>query len=291
MAKSKRRLTKAGKVIVAIVAVLMISLGIYGTTLLFSGSNDDKKVEVINTPTTQNEEEVTVDADKYNEIYTKYSALNEDYIGYLEWKNNLLYDYGDEKIDPYPNVIVRSKIVEDGEGNVDDANNEYMRHDITHEERSFGQDFMDGENAIDSNGNPTDQNVIVYGHYVYPEKYGVDNLKFTPLHKLKDPSVYEQYDTFTLTFKSQQRTYQVAHAFLYNKSLFNNRQNSPLALNYSVEEFNVYMDKIANLYGDFLDTGVSIEPTDNFITLQTCVEGRDDQLFFVVAKEINRVDF
>ena len=230
-------------------------------------------------------------AAKYNPIWDEYSALNEDYIAYLEWENDLLYNYGDDTTDPYPHVIVRSRIVDDGEGNMNVANSEYMRNDISHAQRSFGQDFMDGESKVDENYVPQDQNIIIYGHYVYPSKYGVDYLKFTPLHKFKDMENIEDYDTFTLTFNHQQRTYQVARAFTYDKSLYTTREESPLALNYTAEQLASNFDKIENVYGDYLDTGVEIGPEDNFVTLQTCVENRDDQLFFVIAKEIERIDF
>ena len=230
-------------------------------------------------------------AAKYNPIWDEYSALNEDYIAYLEWENDLLYNYGDDTTDPYPYVIVRSRIVDDGEGNMNVANSEYMRNDISHAQRSFGQDFMDGESKVDENYVPQDQNIIIYGHYVYPSKYGVDYLKFTPLHKFKDMENIEDYDTFTLTFNHQQRTYQVAHAFTYDKSLYTTREESPLALNYTAEQLASNFDKIENVYGDYLDTGVEIGPEDNFVTLQTCVENRDDQLFFVIAKETERIDF
>lgn len=230
-------------------------------------------------------------ADKYNPIWDEYSALNEDYIAYLEWENDLLYNYGDDTTDPYPHVIVRSRVVDDGEGNMNVANSEYMRNDISHAQRSFGQDFMDGESKVDENYVPQDQNIIIYGHYVYPSKYGVDYLKFTPLHKFKNMENIEDYDTFTLTFNHQQRTYQVAHAFTYDKSLYTTREESPLALNYTAEQLASNFDKIENVYGDYLDTGVAIGPEDNFVTLQTCVENRDDQLFFVIAKEIERIDF
>ncbi len=230
-------------------------------------------------------------AAKYNPIWDEYSALNEDYIAYLEWENDLLYNYGDDTTDPYPHVIVRSRIVDDGEGNMNVANSEYMRNDISHAQRSFGQDFMDGESKVDENYVPQDQNIIIYGHYVYPSKYGVDYLKFTPLHKFKDMENIEDYDTFTLTFNHQQRTYQVARAFTYDKSLYTTREESPLALNYTAEQLASNLDKIENVYGDYLDTGVEIGPEDNFVTLQTCVENRDDQLFFVIAKEIERIDF
>lgn len=293
--KKRRKLSKQGKIIIGGSIGLIVLL--VSSIFLFKPQAKINQ-EVIATPIAT--VTPTIDpielkkqelADKYNPIWDEFSALNEDYIAYLEWDNNLLYDYGDDTTDPYPHLIVRSRIVDAGEGNVNAANSEYMRNDISHAPRSFGQDFMDGESGVDENYVPTDQNLIIYGHYVYPFKYETDKLKFTPLHKLKDPSVYDMYDTFTLTFNDQQRTYQVAHVFLFNKASFTTREDSPLALNYTPEQLENYMNKIDTVYGDFLDTGIEIGPNDHFATLQTCVENREDQLLFVVAKEIDRVDF
>ncbi len=291
--KKKKKLTKQGKIIFGLGGVVLMALLLLVGTILFGG-NDKKE----NKPTPPISGEVTPThdsgnplADKYNPIWEEYSDLNEDYIAYLEWENDLLYNYGDDTTDPYPHLIVRSRIVDDKQGDVNIANSEYMRNDIAHDDRSFGQDFMDGDNAVDENYVPTDQNIIIYGHYVYPEKYGVDFLKFTPLHKLKDRSVYDTYDTFTLTFNHQQRTYQIAHVFNYEKSWFKDRQDSPVATNYSEQELATYMEKIETTYNDFLDTGIEIGPDDNFVTLQTCVENDENTLFFVVAKEIDRVNF
>lgn len=293
MSKRRRHLSKTGKLIVGILIVVLVAITV-GVVAMLIGNSKSSEHEAINItmpsvePTSQ-----TVDlASIYDPIYEEYSAINEDYIAYLEWENDLLYDYVEDSVDKYPHVIVRSKIVDTGEGNVNDANNEYMRHDITHEEKSFGQDFMDGSNQLDENGLPIDQNIIIYGHYVYNEAYKETNLKFTPLETLIDSSVYDDYDTFTLTFNGQQRTYQVAHVYHYDKSLYNgNRQESPFAVNFTEQELADYLADIETIYGDYLDTGVEIGPNDNFVTLQTCVYEDDSRLFLVVAKEISRVDF
>ena len=291
--QTRKKLTNQGKLIIGAGITLFIALiagGFYFLNQPQEKSNDVPVETVVPTQSPETNQTQSL-AEKYDSIWEEYSTLNEDYIAYLEWENDLLYNYGEDTTDPYPHLIVRSRILDAGEGNVNVANSEYMRNDISHAQRSFGQDFMDGETTVDENYVPQDQNTIIYGHYVYPSKYGVDYLKFTPLHKFKDMENFEDYDTFTLTFNGQQRTYQVAHAFTYDKALFTNRQDSPLALNYSDEELAAYMDKIDTVYGDYLDTDVVIGPEDNFATLQTCVENRDDQLFFVIAKEINRVDF
>lgn len=278
---------KSIKQILALVLFLSLPSGCSKSSDISESTSTLQPQETVVTVNTEAKEL----AEKYNPIWDKYSSINEDYIAYLEWENDLLYNYEDDTIDSYPHAIVRSRILDEGSGDINAANSEYMRNDITHESKSFGQDFIDGETSVDENYVPTQQNIIIYGHYVYPSKYGVDYLKFTPLHKFKDMENFEDYDTFTLTFNHQQRTYQVVHAFTYNKSWFTTREESPLALSYTPETMETYLELIDVVYGDIIDSDIEITADDNLVTLQTCVENRDDQLFFVVAKEIDRIDF
>ena len=37
---------------------------------------------------------------------------------------------------------------------------------------------------------------------------------------------------------------------------------------------------------EFYNTGIEITPVDRFLTLQTCVENRDDLRLIVIAKEV-----
>ena len=287
MKQKKRKLTKVGKVIVTglfALIILIVGIGVYNLTK----KKEDTAVTVDSTisPTSVTEESKL--GKKYNSIYETYHTMNSDYVGILEFKNNLLYDYAEDCEDKYPGLIVKSHIIEDGEGDVNAANAEYLRNDITKEDMDFGQEFMDGSNVLDDNNLPTDQNIIIYGHFVYRDH----NLKFGPLHKFEDASNYETYNTFTLTFNHEQRTYLVTDAFFYDKSTFNGvREESPFSPSYTSEELSAYMDKVKNEYDNSLDTGVRIEDGDNFVTLQTCVENRDDLLYIVLGKEISRESF
>ena len=160
--------------------------------------------------------------------------------------------------------------------------------DITRTDKDFGQEFMDGSNILDENNLPVDQNIIIYGHFVYRDH----NLKFGPLHTFEDASTYDTYDTFTLTMNHEQRTYVVTDAFFYDKNDFNGvREESPFATNYTKEELEAYMNKVKNEYDNSLDTGITITSEDHFITLQTCVENRQDLLYVVLGKEIKRESF
>ena len=282
--KTKNKVEKMFSTFKLIIILLIVALIVGIAIFAFSGKinnnvNDDTVVE----------EEIEEESEFsfYNDLYNEYHTLNSDYVGYLEFKNNLLYDYEEYCEDEYPGLIVRSNIVDEG-GSVNDANSEYLKNDITKGYSDIGQEFMDGSNLLDDNNLPIDQNIIIYGHFVYRDH----NLKFGPLHKFEDANNYETYDTFTITFNHERRTYLVTDAFFYNVDEYDDdRANSPFATNYTKEELENYMYRVKNEYDNTLDTGITIEYGDNFVTLQTCVEDRDDLLYFVLGKEINRETF
>lgn len=286
--KKKRKLTTAGKIIIGSGIVILVCIIALIINLVLPKSEKKEATKATATPSTEVADATTELSDKYDAIYDEYHTMNSDYVGILEFKNDLLYNYDEDSEDEYPGLVVKSHMIEDGEGDVNAANEEYLRMDITRTYMDYGQEFMDGSNALDENNLPTDQNIIIYGHFVYRDH----NLKFGPLHTYEDASTYDTYDTFTLTFNHEQRTYVVTDAFYYEKAEFNGvREESPFATNYTAEELNAYMNKVKNTYTNFLDTGITITSEDNFVTLQTCVENREDLLYIVLGKEIKRESF
>ncbi len=287
--KKKRKLSKAGKIIVGVFCALLILLVGLGTHALV-GNKKGSEAEATATEAATASSEIGESelGQKYDPIYNEYHTLNSDYVGILEFKNNLLYNYPEDCEDQYGGLIVKSHIIEDGQGDVNAANAEYLRTDITKSSADFGQEFMDGSNVLDENNLPTDQNIIIYGHFVYRDH----NLKFGPLHEFEDASNYDKYDTFTLTFNHEQRTYVVTDAFFYEKDSFTGtREESPFSPSYTSEQLSAYMNKVKNEYDNSLDTGITITDQDNFVTLQTCVENREDLLYIVLGKEIKRETF
>lgn len=287
--KKKRKLSKAGKIIVGVFCALLILLVGLGTHALV-GNKKGSETEATATEAATASSEIGESelGQKYDPIYNEYHTLNSDYVGILEFKNNLLYNYPEDCEDQYGGLIVKSHIIEDGQGDVNAANAEYLRTDITKSSADFGQEFMDGSNVLDENNLPTDQNIIIYGHFVYRDH----NLKFGPLHEFEDASNYDKYDTFTLTFNHEQRTYVVTDAFFYEKDSFTGtREESPFSPSYTSEQLSAYMNKVKNEYDNSLDTGITITDEDNFVTLQTCVENREDLLYIVLGKEIKRETF
>ena len=287
--KKKRKLSTTGKVIVGVFCALLVLLVGLGVHSLVGSKKSDKGEVATETASAEATESSNPSlSEKYDALYEEYHTLNSDYVGKLEFKNNLLYNYPEDCEDQYGGLIVKSYIIEDGQGDVNAANAEYLRTDITKSSMDFGQEFMDGSNVLDENNLPTDQNIIIYGHFVYRDH----NLKFGPLHEFEDASNYDTYDTFTLTFNHEQRTYVVTDAFFYEKDSFTGtREESPFAPNYSSEQLTAYMNKVKNEYDNSLDTGITITDQDNFVTLQTCVENREDLLYIVLGKEIKRETF
>lgn len=287
--KKKRKLSKAGKIIVGVFCALLILLVGLGThALVGNKKGSESEATATEAATASSEIGESELGQKYDPIYNEYHTLNSDYVGILEFKNNLLYNYPEDCEDQYGGLIVKSHIIEDGQGDVNAANAEYLRTDITKSSADFGQEFMDGSNVLDENNLPTDQNIIIYGHFVYRDH----NLKFGPLHEFEDASNYDKYDTFTLTFNHEQRTYVVTDAFFYEKDSFTGtREESPFSPSYTSEQLSAYMNKVKNEYDNSLDTGITITDEDNFVTLQTCVENREDLLYIVLGKEIKRETF
>ena len=88
MSKQKhRRLTKTGKIIVAVGCVVAIALvgGIgYGIYSWLKPSSETPVATVTPSPTPSSDPSL---ASVYDPIYTQYHDLNNDYVAYLEWEN------------------------------------------------------------------------------------------------------------------------------------------------------------------------------------------------------------
>lgn len=180
---------------------------------------------------------------KYNSRY----AINNDYIGEIRIGNNLINEY-----------IVQS-----------DDNEFYLENDFNKNYYSSGSVFMDFENKLG------DQNLILYGHYVYKD----ETIMFSPLHILKNKDNYEENKYIEIDFKDYTKKYIVSNVFYYDLGNENLEYYYP---NYN--NFNEYYNNVKKI--DFYDSGVEIKSDDKFITLQTCVRNRDDLRLIVLAKEI-----
>jgi len=171
-----------------------------------------------------------------------------------------------------------------------DSNETYYRNNwetLAYDEE--GSIFLDFRNDINK-----DQNIIIYGHTVmksYPLYETCKDDMFSPLHKLKEKSNYEDNKYFYLNLEKSVEKYEVALIFRCKIDESDDGQQFIIPeepayyyTNYSQEEFDEYI-KLAK-ERQYYDTGVTIDSKDKMVTLQTCLEGSPDKLI-VVGKLID----
>lgn len=176
--------------------------------------------------------------------------MNKEFIGNIKFESNL----------------INHEIVQT------DNNEKYLGLSWDLQQESQGAIFMDYRNQLD------DQNLILYGHYVYKD----ENAMFGPLHQLTNLENYEENKYIELELENEKRKYEVAYVYYYE-------MGNPLMeyyhTNYDEKYFEVYKSQMIS--NSFYDSQVSIESNDNILTLQTCVKNRDDLRLIVVAKQID----
>ena len=173
-------------------------------------------------------------------------------------------------------------------------NDFYLRRDwLTNEYSELGSIFMDYESSLDS------KNIVLYGHYVYSSYEVLDDdgnrldnekLMFTPLSKLIDEDNYSDNKYISLVLEDEVRTYEVVSVFYCNLVKDGDDYYPDEYLEYYLNEFSdeyfdKYKEKIKSL--EFYDTGVDFSNDDSFLTLQTCVENREDLREIVLCKQVS----
>lgn len=222
--------------------------------LIFSGCSQKKEIE--------NNKVEKIDELVYNWNY--YSGINDDYMGTVRFKSGLvdLPFFKGETNDTYLRT-----------------NWQNMEYDI------YGSIFMDSDCDYDS------QNIIIYGHYV-DQAYDPngENIMFTPLKKLMDEENYEDNKYIELVLKDEIRTYEIVAVYYCPLAEEDGTWYVDAGLiynepNYTLNDFNNYKTAVekAKLYS--IDTDFNYE--DKLLTLQTCVEGREDLREIVLAKQVN----
>ena len=183
-------------------------------------------------------------------VFNERKSVNEDYIGEIIIED-LINEYVVQTVD----------------------NEFYLKHDFYKNEFSQGSIFLDYRNSLD------DQNLIIYGHYVYKD----ETSKFSLLHLLKEEENYEKYKNIKLDLGYEVREYVVSKVYYYD---MDSDKLIYFLTNYSNEELNSYLNSVDEV--KFYDTGVEISIGDKFLTLQTCVRNRNDLRLIILAKEIEK---
>jgi SrtB family sortase len=246
---NKHRMTTLGKTLIAVVIALALGLlaGILRPDIFGFG-----KQTAAATPSATVEPsasaEPTSNADQ--EDYDSRKAVNPEYVG------ELVFDSG----------LVDQNVVQAAD------NEKYLTlaWDLT--SSTHGAAFLDYRNSL------SDQNLIIYGHFVYAD----ETLMFSPLHALKDSANYKTDQYLDLKMGSETRRYEVTDVYYYKMG---DESMMYYLTNYDSQYFDTYYKTVkAN---DFYDTGESLTMEDHWISLQTCVRDRDDLRLIVLAKQID----
>ncbi len=174
--KTKKKLTKAGKILFAILIVLILLIVTLITKPWNLMKHDSNAVTA--TPSSEPSASATIDT-----TYAENAAVNPEYIGNLKFDGGLLDQ----------NVVQA------------DDNEKYLSlaWDLT--ESAHGAAFLDYRNTLD------DQNLIIYVHFVYAD----ESLMFGPLTQLKEEANYEANKTITLSLENETREYLITDVFYY----------------------------------------------------------------------------
>lgn len=253
MTVKKTRRLKPGAKIFLLLAALFLAGGIYKIT-----AKKPVSVPPATTVTPETEEPLPTPTPKaidpeQVDAYRQRSAVNPEYIGELKFDSGLLSQYVVHCTNP-------------------DGNEKYLTQTWDFQPSTQGAAFADYRNTLN------DQNLIIYGHYVY---YDAEAM-FTPLESLKDAANYEANKYITLTIgEDEKRRYLITNVFYYQMAT-----DSPQYYNveYDAEQFATCREAMNN--ANFYSTGETIEPDDRWLTLQTCVRDHDELRQIIVAKEL-----
>jgi SrtB family sortase len=247
-----KKLTKNGKIIAALIAAALIITAIWMAGPLFSPkptASAEPTAEETETPSPT--PTATPEDTSFAKEYNDNKQINPEYIGKLEFESGLVVQ----------NLTQTSD------------NEKYLNTAWDTTVNNEGAAFMDYRNTL------SDQNMIIYGHYVY-----YDGTKmFTPLENLMDQNNYEANKYIDISFSStDKRKYVITDVFYYQM------QSETLKyykVNYDSDFFAQYYSAVKE--ADFYDTGETLTMDDHWISLQTCVRNHDELREIVLAKQVN----
>lgn len=268
---------KKKKILLAIIILVIIDLLLFA--ILFLNRKKTPTQIIKPTPTKQ---PAPVDFKWHQADWEKKHQINSDYIGTLRFESG----------------IIDQDIVQG------DTNEKYLRTNWqTMEYDAEGTCFLDASSAYKkSDLSLEDKNITIYGHYVYPYLNPDRSHKFTPLHLLKEKENYEKNKYVDLLLADEVRRYIVSDVFyvnlLYDEEekayLYTEKEMQYYLPAFESEYLTTYKEAIKNNIKKY-ETGLSSETSkidistdDQLLTLQTCVENRDDLRLIVICKEVGR---
>lgn len=243
-------------IILDLCIIIFLGIFLFSAYQIFDFQKEQRKIEkeaeeikeIIreNEPETQNKK-ARFSAESFDAL----KAINNDYIGYLEFESQLI---------SLP--IVQT-----------DNNSYYLKHTFKKKYHSNGAPFLDTRNIL------SDDNLVIYGHYVYADA----SKMFTPLEKLKKQENYENNQFIHLFFREEVWIYKIAYVYEHD---FTKTEYDYTLRNFASEQaFNKFLN-YPNQH-NLINNDLKLNYGDDLLTLQTCVRNNRNKRLIVVAKLVS----
>lgn len=239
------------KIVYTIITILLISLVLISSYLIFKEKKQNEKqentfedlIEIVE-ENIENQEERKIDI---NKLYEE----NKDIVGWL-------------KID---NTTINYPIMQ----NINDPNY-YLHRDFYKNYSSYGTPYMAKQCNLNSD------NIVIYGHHMK------NNKMFGELEKYKSKDFYNNHKIITFTTLEKEYSYEIFAVFkttVYTKNTFRYYENINFENKKMYNDFiNICKDK--SLY----QTGIEIKDKEKLITLSTCEYSNKNSRLVIVARKI-----
>lgn len=239
------------KIVYTIITILLISLVLISSYLIFKEKKQNEKqentfedlIEIVE-ENIENQEERKIDI---NKLYEE----NKDIVGWL-------------KID---NTTINYPIMQ----NINDPNY-YLHRDFYKNYSSYGTPYMAKQCNLNSD------NIVIYGHHMK------NNKMFGELEKYKSKDFYNNHKIITFTTLEKEYSYEIFAVFkttVYTKNTFRYYENINFENKKMYDDFiNICKDK--SLY----QTGIEIKDKEKLITLSTCEYSNKNSRLVIVARKI-----
>lgn len=242
------RLTKYAKVLISLTAGCLILGALYYMKPIQLVQPKASPSATAETAASASASQAPVD--DHEKTYEANKQINPDYVG------ELAFDSG----------LVDQNVVQAAD------NEKYLTLSWDLKDSTSGAAFMDYRNTMD------DQNLIIYGHYVYRDV----TMMFSPLEQLKDQKNYEANKYIELKLgNNETRKYLITDVFLYT---MDDQSLEYYYTNYGEDYFKEYYAAVKK--ADYYDTGETLSYSDKWLSLQTCVRDHDEQREIVLAKQV-----
>ena len=123
------------------------------------------------------------------------------------------------------------------------------------------------------------KNKIIYGHYV---GYGTENAVFTRLAELSDKKLFYEYQSFYLCMQDKIEEYKVFLIAIKNTKLDWNYQQKDFSSAEKFYEWIADAKRVSQIY----DTDIKPRYSDEFVTIQTCLDAYSSKRVILLAVKI-----